>query len=421
MSTLFSKARKRLREAAKHIPVDPDVMEKLKNPQETLLASLMVRMDDGSLRAFSAFRCRYDDTRGPTKGGIRFHPKVNLDEIIALAFWMTFKCAVVNLPFGGAKGGVAVDPRKLSHAELERLSRAYVRALPHFIGPDRDIPAPDVYTNATVMGWMANEYANMVGHSSPAVITGKPIVLGGSLGRDDATARGGFYICRHLEEEFKLPPEKTRVVLQGFGNASYHCARLMHDEGFKIIAVSDSKSGIYDPDGMNPYEVLEYKKKKKTVAGAPTKGKAKEISNAELLELECELLVPGALENVITDQNAGNIKAPVILELANGPITPLADDILNSKGILVIPDILANAGGVTVSYFEWAQNRAGWNWTLEEVHARLRKFIEPQATLIWSMMNEKGIDMRTAAYVLALQRIGEAITARGSRAFFRRS
>jgi len=421
MAKLFFKAKKRLKHAAKYVDVDPDVMETLKSPQETLHASLMVRMDDGSLRAFDAWRCRYDSTRGPTKGCIRFHPKVTLDEVITLAFWMTFKCAVVNLPYGGAKGGVAVDTKQLSRLELERLSRAYVRALPNFIGPDRDIPAPDVYTNDTVMGWMANEYANMVGHAAPAVITGKPLVLGGSLGRDDATGRGGYYTLRHLEKELGLVPEKTRVIVQGYGNASYPCARLLHDDGYKIVGVSDSKSAIYDPDGMDPYQVMRHKTETGSVCGAPTRGTRKEISNQELLECECDVLAPGALENQITEDNADRIKSRVVLELANGPVTPLADRILNAKGIIVVPDILANAGGVTVSYFEWAQNRSGYYWPLDEVHEKMHRILQRQSSQVWKLKEEKAIDMRTAAYVLALKRIGEAVSAHGTRAFFRRS
>jgi len=418
-STLFSKARKRLNEAAKHIKVDPDVMVKLSHPQETTVASLNVRMDDGSLKSFKAWRCRYDDTRGPTKGGIRYHPKVNMDEVVALAFWMTFKAAVVNLPFGGAKGGVAVDPHKLSHGELERLSRAYVRAFAGVLGPDRDIPAPDVYTNAMIMGWMAHEYSIIVGHPSPAVITGKPIVLGGSLGRETATGRGGYYILRHMEKTFGLSPKKTRVAFQGFGNASIHCACPLFDDGYKIVGVSDSTSALYDADGMDPHAVLDHKQKTGKIAGAPTFGKAREMTNEELLVADCDVLVPGALENQIIDDNAAQIKARYILELANGPTTPLADKILAQRGVVAIPDILANAGGVTVSYFEWAQNRAGYYWGEEEIQERLRQFIEPEAEKIWQIKLDKAIDMRTAAYVLALDRIGAAVSARGTRKFFK--
>ena len=417
-TTMFAKARKRLRRAAKHLEIDPDVLEKLKYPQETLAASLMVRMDDGSRRSFKAWRCRYDDTRGPTKGGIRYHPKVNIDEVMTLAFWMTFKCAVVNLPYGGAKGGINVDSKKLSRAELERLSRAYVKAFARFIGPDRDIPAPDLYTNAMVMGWMADEYSSIVGQPSPAVITGKPLELGGSVGRTDATGRGGYIILRHLEKELGVSPDKTRVVLQGFGNASFHCARLLHDGGFRIIGLSDSKSAIYDPDGMDPYAVMEHKTANRTVSGAPTNGKAEEISNEQLLEKECELLIPAALEHQITEENAERITAPLILELANGPTTPAADAILEANDTIVIPDILANAGGVTVSYFEWTQNKAGYYWSEDEVRSRLREFLEPQATVIWQTKQKKGFSMRTAAYVLALERIAGAVAAHGTKAYF---
>jgi glutamate dehydrogenase (NADP+) len=417
--SLFERARRRLQHAAEYLHADADAYEKLSYPQETLSARLMVRMDDGSLRLFAAWRCRYDDTRGPTKGGIRYHPSVTMEEVIALAFWMTFKCAVVDLPFGGGKGGVSVDPTALSHTELERLSRAYARAFSRFIGPDRDIPAPDVYTNSMIMGWMAHEYGVIVGEQTPAVITGKPIVLGGSLGRDDATGRGGYVVLRHLEKRLGLVPEKSSIALLGFGNASYHCARLLHDDGYRIVGVSDSQGAIYDPDGMDPYRVMEHKSTTGQVAGAPTNGNRKEITNDELVECECDILAPGALENQIHRENAANVKARIIFELANGPTTPGADDILNEKGIMVIPDILANAGGVVVSYFEWAQNRAGYYWTLDDVHSRLIQIMRPAADLTWEIHQDKKTDMRTAAYVLALQRISESLHARGTRAYFR--
>ena len=417
-TSLFAKARKRLRRAAKHLDIDPDVLEKLKYPQETLAASLMVRMDDGSRRSFKAWRCRYDDTRGPTKGGIRYHPDVNIDEVMTLAFWMTFKCAVANLPYGGGKGGISVDPKALSRAELERLSRAYVKAYAQFIGPDRDIPAPDVYTNAMVMGWMADEYGSIRGRPTPAVITGKPLELGGSVGRTDATGRGGYIVLRHLQDELGVAPEKTRVILQGFGNASFHCARLLHDDGFRIIGLSDSKSALYDPDGMDPYAVMEHKTAHRAISGAPTRGKAEELSNEALLEQDCDLLIPAALENQITEENAERIAAPLILELANGPTTPAADRVLEAKGTIVIPDILANAGGVTVSYFEWAQNRAGYYWSEDEVRSRLCAFLQPQASVIWQKKQAGGYGMRTAAYVLALERIAGAVAAHGTKAYF---
>ena len=418
MAGLFTKARKRLKSAAKHLDIHPDVIEKLKFPKETLAASLIVRMDDGSVRNFKAWRCRYDDTRGPTKGGIRYHPAVCLDEVMTLAFWMTFKCAVANLPYGGGKGGVSVDASKLSRTELERLSRAYIQAFARFIGPDRDIPAPDMYTNGIVMAWMADEYSKIADAPTPAVITGKPVSLGGSVGRDDATGRGGYYVLRHLEKDLGLRPEKTRVVMQGFGNASFHCARLLHADGYKIIGVSDSRSAIYDPDGMDPLAVMDHKNAKRTLKGAPTNKKAKEMSNAELLEAECDVLIPAAMESQITDQNAPKIKGKIILELANGPITPAGDTILNKNGHIVIPDILANSGGVTVSYFEWVQNKAGYYWGLDEVQQKLRAIMEPEAGRIWALKQDKGIDMRTAAYVHALDRIAKAVEAHGTKAYF---
>ena len=418
MAGLFNKARKRLASAGNILNVHPDVIEKLKYPKETLATSLAVRMDDGSLKTFKAWRCRYDDTRGPTKGGIRFHPAVNLDEVMTLAFWMTFKCAVANLPYGGGKGGVSVDVGKLSRTELERLSRTYVQTFSRFIGPDRDIHAPDMYTNGIVMAWMADGYAKMNDAPTPAVITGKPISLGGSVGRDDATGRGGYFVLRHLEKDLGVSPEKSRVALQGFGNASFHCARLLHADGYRIVGLSDSRSAIYDPDGMDPLAVMEHKRKNRTLSGAPTNGTAKDMTNAELLESDCDVLIPAAMESQIVEENASKIQAPIILELANGPVTPAGDKVLVKNGKIVIPDILANAGGVTVSYFEWVQNKAGYYWKLDEVQRRLREIMEPEARSIWDLKQDKGLDMRTAAYVHALDRIAQAIEAHGTKTYF---
>ena len=418
MAGLFTKARKRLKIAARELKLHRDVIESLKYPKETLAATLMVRMDDGSRRAFKAWRCRYDDTRGPTKGGIRYHPKVSLEEVMTLAFWMTFKCAVADLPFGGAKGGVSVDAKKLSRTELERLSRAYIQAFARFIGPDRDIPAPDMYTNGIVMAWMADEYAIMADEPSPAVITGKPIALGGSAGREDATGRGGYYVLRHLERELDLSPERSRVVLQGFGNAAFHCARLLHGDGYRIVGLSDSQAAIYDADGLDPIAVMAHKQRTGSLAGAPTSGARREMDNAALLESECEVLVPAALENQIILENAPDIAARVVLELANGPVSPAADKVLGERGITVIPDILANAGGVTVSYFEWVQNKAGFYWEAEEVMTRLRSIMEREARRVWEAAEERGLDLRTAAYVHALGRIAAAVEAHGTKAYF---
>ncbi|MGE4371441.1 MAG: Glu/Leu/Phe/Val dehydrogenase [Xanthobacter sp.] len=414
---LLENALVRLDEAASHLTIDPDVIEKLKFPRETTKVRLMIRMDDGSRKSFLAWRCRYDDTRGPTKGGIRFHPDATDDEVETLAFWMTFKCAVMNLPYGGGKGAVQVDPRRLSKAELERLSRAYMQAFSRIIGPDRDIPAPDVYTNAMIMGWMADEYAQIVGRAEPAVITGKPIALGGSLGRGDATARGGFYLVRHLAEDLGLS-KTMRVAVQGFGNAGQHIASLLAGDGHKIVAVSDSAGMVYSPEGLHVDMLLEAKANGLSVASTAGKGGHELISHSELVSVDCDLLVPAALENMINAKNAESVKAKLVLELANGPVTPEADDILAKKGVVVLPDILANAGGVTVSYFEWVQNRQGYYWTEEEIHDRLRTITEREGRAIWNVSREKNVTMRTAAYVHALGRLAEAIEAHGTQSFF---
>ncbi|WP_096704863.1 Glu/Leu/Phe/Val dehydrogenase [Magnetospirillum sp. 15-1] len=415
---MLSHALTRLDEAARHIEVDPEVLEKLRHPKETLTTRLTIRMDDGSRRSFTAWRCRYDDTRGPTKGGIRFHPSSTVGEVSTLAFWMTFKCAVMNLPYGGGKGAVQVDPRGLSRAELERLSRAYVQAFASMIGPDRDIPAPDVYTNSMIMGWMADEYSSMVRQPSPAVITGKPIPLGGSLGRDDATARGGFYLVKHLETELGLDKSAKRVVVLGYGNAGVHIARLLHADGYKIIGISDSRGAIVSADGLDPDAVLDAKDAAGSVSAYAKSGRARVVAADELLAVECDLLVPAALEDQIHIDNADSIRTKVILELANGPVTKEADALLEAKGIVVLPDILANAGGVTVSYFEWVQNRQGYYWSLAEVHQRLKTIMEAEGRHVWNIHLEKKAAMRTAAYVHALQRLSDAIAAHGTQAYF---
>lgn len=412
-SSMLRQALTRLDEAAKHLNIDPDVLEKLKYPRETMQVRLMIRMDDGSRRSFMAWRCRYDDTRGPTKGGLRFHPDSTVDEVETLAFWMTFKCAVMNLPYGGGKGAVRVDPRKLSKAELERLSRGYIQAFSRIIGPDRDIPAPDVYTNSMIMGWMADEYSSIVGESTPAIITGKPLALGGSQGRDDATARGGFYLTQHLAKELGLKPGNT-VAIQGFGNAGQFIAKFMADAGYKVVAVSDSQGAIHNPDGLDVAHLLDIKQH-----GSVTKAKnAKIIPAEDLIKVDCDILVPAALEDLINKNNADQVKARVVLELANGPITPEADAILAKKNVIVLPDILANAGGVTVSYFEWVQNRQGYYWTASEVHQRLKTIMETEGAAIWETAKTRKISVRAAAYVHALGRIAAAIEAHGTQQFF---
>ncbi len=415
--SLLDHALVRLDEAAAHLNIDADVIEKLKYPRETTKVRLMIRMDDGSRKSFIAWRCRYDDTRGPTKGGIRYHPDATEDEVETLAFWMTFKCAVMNLPYGGGKGAVQVDPRQLSKAELERLSRSYVKAFSRIIGPDRDIPAPDVYTNAMIMGWMEDEYSQIVGQSSPAVITGKPIALGGSLGRGDATARGGYYLVRHLASDLGLS-DTMRVAIQGFGNAGQYIASLMAADGHKIVAASDSQGAVYSANGLHVDLLLEAKAQGHSVASTIGQGGHEHLDADKLVGVDCDLLVPSALENMIHEGNAGSVKAKLILELANGPITTEADDILAKKGVVVLPDILANAGGVTVSYFEWVQNRQGFYWTLEEIHDRLRTIMEREGRAIWEQSSSRGITMRTAAYVHALSRLAEAIEAHGTQNYF---
>lgn len=416
-STMLDQALTRLDDAARHLVLDPDVLEKLKYPRETIKTRLLIRMDDGSRKSFMAWRCRYDDTRGPTKGGIRFHPDATMDEVETLAFWMTFKCAVMNLPYGGGKGAVQVDPHTLSKAELERLSRAYMQAFSGVIGPERDIPAPDVYTNAMIMGWMADEYASIIGRVSPAVITGKPIALGGSLGRDDATARGGFYLLRHLEHELGIGPGAS-VAIQGFGNAGIHMARLLHEVGYRIVAVSDSRHALHAPDGISFDRLVNAKQGGGGLNSLDGVGGVALIPPDQIVGVDCDLLVPAAMENLIHAGNAADIRAKVVIELANGPITPEADEILERKGVAVLPDILANAGGVTVSYFEWVQNRQGYYWTVGEIHDRLRANMEAEGRAIWTLSRDRGIALRSAAYVHALRRLAEAIEAHGTQQFF---
>lgn len=417
---IFADAIKRLDAAAKYTDVHPEVVELLRRPTALLQVSIPVRMDDGSLKVFDGFRCRYNNARGPAKGGIRYHPNVSLSEVKSLAFWMSFKCALVGLPFGGGKGGIIVDPHKLSFAELERLSRGYIRAIGDFIGPDVDIPAPDVYTNGTIMAWMMDEYSKIQGHQEPAVVTGKPIALGGSLGRDDATGRGGYYCIKELERQLGWDPKTKTVAIQGFGNAGQHAARLLAADGYKIVAVSDSRDALYYPAGFNIPKLIAAKLEtgRLVVSSNGSTPAAKGITNAELLELDVDLLLPSALENQITAANAPRIKAPYVVELANGPTTSAGDTVLFNRGITVVPDILANAGGVTVSYFEWVQNRAGYYWSVEEVHEKLQAIMAKAFNTVKDLAESKNIDMRTAAYVTALRNIGDAVEPKGTQMDF---
>ena len=361
--TLFADAMTRLDDALEHVDISADAIERLKFPKSSLSVSLPVRMDDGSLQVFQGFRVRYDDTRGPTKGGVRFHPGVNLDEVQSLAFWMTFKCAALNIPFGGGKGGITVDPKALSKLELERLSRAYIDAIADFIGPDVDIPAPDVYTTPTIMGWMMDQYSIIRRQQCPAVVTGKPIALGGSLGRDTATATGAFYTIEALAPKFGLDRGAATVAIQGVGNAGSVLARLLFEAGYRVVAVSDSKGGVYDPKGLDIPAVQNFRERNRRIEAVYCEGTVcntvggQTIGNDELLTLDVDILIPAALENQIVAENADRVRAKYIFEVANGPVSAAADRRLNARGIPVVPDILVNAGGITVSYFEWLLKR----------------------------------------------------------------
>ncbi|MCH9770727.1 MAG: Glu/Leu/Phe/Val dehydrogenase [Gammaproteobacteria bacterium] len=424
MADIFEDALSHLDQAAKHIEIDPETIERLKHAESALEISIPVRKDDGSLEIFTGYRVRYNNSRGPTKGGIRFHPNVSLSEVKALAFWMTVKCAVVGIPFGGGKGGVIVDPKKLSRLEIERLSRGFIEQAVDFIGPQTDIPAPDVYTNAIIMGWMMDEYSKIMRSHTPGVITGKPVSMGGSLGRDDATGRGAYYCIKQLEKRRKWNPSDIRVAVQGFGNAGQHVAALLHRDGYRIVAVSDSKGGIFSEHGFDVPSLVHAKNESKQVQPVYCEETvceavpADHISNDELLALDVDILIPAALENVIHNDNVDAIKAPVIVEVANGPITSEASRALSQRDILIIPDILANAGGVTVSYFEWVQNKNGYYWPLEEVREKLEVIMSREFNKVYELMLERKISMRTAAYAHGLKRLAEAISAQGTQSYF---
>ncbi len=406
----FEMVLEQLDNAAAIMKLDPDIHAVLRVPTRLLEVAIPVKMDDGSIKVFKGYRCQYNEARGPTKGGIRYHPDVTREEVIALAAWMTWKCAVMNLPYGGAKGGVVCDPKQLSIGELERLTRRFTADIISFIGPERDIPAPDVYTNPQVMAWIMDTYSMYKGYSVPGVVTGKPISIGGSLGRNTATARGCVYVVEEITKRIGMKLHGAKVVIQGYGNAGSYAAIFFHDLGCNIIAVSDSKGGIFKEDGLDPRQVLEHKQKTGSVIDF--KG-AKNITNEELLVLPCDILIPAALENVITKDNAPDIKAKIIGEAANGPTTPEADEILRKNGVLVLPDILANAGGVTVSYFEWVQDLNAFFWDEEMVNSELKKLMVRATNDVYNTSQRYKVDMRNAAMILALERLEEAIRCRG--------
>jgi len=410
------------------------VLEKLKlsaaerklfaEPQAIHEAELTIKRDDGKEAKFPAYRVQYNNARGPYKGGIRYHPAADLDEVKALAALMALKTAVVNIPFGGGKGGVQVNPKELSHRELQELSRAYVRAFAAHLGPDIDVPAPDVNTTPEIMAWMRDEFEKLTESYSPAMITGKPMSYGGSLGRDTATARGAFFILQELVDRSALDPAELKVVVQGFGNAGATMAHFLHNAGYTVVALSDSGSGVYNAEGIDPVRIEKYKRKTGSVTGEYCEGErcdiqrmkldgVERVSNAELLELPCDILIPAALDNVITEKNADKIKAPYILEIANGPTTPEADAILEGKGVRVIPDILANSGGVTVSYFEWVQGRSGGLWTAERVDADLKRIMLDAYRTVRRETHRQKMSYRYAAFSVAVKRILEAMRARG--------
>ncbi|MFH0942982.1 MAG: Glu/Leu/Phe/Val dehydrogenase [Candidatus Beckwithbacteria bacterium] len=397
MNDPYLNAVKQLETVAKYIEIDKSILEQLKSPKMVHRADLKVKMDNGKTATFKAFRSQHNDAVGPYKGGIRFHPNVSEDEVKALSMWMTWKCSVVGIPYGGAKGGVICDPKNMSETELQRLSRAYMRAMYKHFGSFKDVPAPDVNTTPEIMAWMIDEYERLTGRHEPGVITGKPVEMGGSLGRTEATGLGGFYVLEQLNKVRNLVRKTTTVAVQGVGNVGYWFSFFAKKAGYKIVALSNSKGGVYDKNGLDPDKFLNYKQN---------------ITNKQLLELAVEVLVPAALENVITKENAGKIRAKYIIEMANGPVTPEADKILHKKGIISIPDVLANAGGVTVSYFEWVQNNTGYYWEKDEVFAKLKAIMDKAFGEVWEIYKTKQVNPRMAAYILAVERVVRAMKLR---------
>jgi len=405
----YESALQQLDVAAQKLGIDQATHQMLKHPMRTIIANIPVRMDDGSVKVFTGYRVQYNDALGPTKGGIRYYPDLTLDEVTALAAWMTFKTAVVGLPLGGAKGGIRCNPKEMSLGELERLTRGYTRAIVKFIGPNLDVPAPDMYTDAQVMAWIMDEYNEIVGQFAPGVVTGKPVEMGGSRGRSEATSRGLVYTISEAAKHMNIQLEGARVAVQGYGNVGFHAARILHEMGCKIIAVSDSKGAIYNRSGFDPSEVKQHKEETGSVLDFPG---AENITNRQLLGLECEILVPAAMENQITQDNAHDIKAKIVAEGANGPTTPEADEILHERGAFLIPDILANAGGVTVSYFEQVQNQMNYYWGEEEVRSKLEVIMRKSFREVLAIQQEHNVPMRTAAYMLAVRRIANVIQTR---------
>ncbi|PKM92111.1 MAG: glutamate dehydrogenase, partial [Euryarchaeota archaeon HGW-Euryarchaeota-1] len=397
-----------LKKVAEIMNLEPELLEQLKVPNMVLTFALPIKMDDGETKVFIGFRSQHNNSRGPYKGGIRFHQNVTEDEVKALSIWMSLKCAVADIPYGGGKGGVIVDPKQLSPNELEKLARAYIREIAPIIGEDKDVPAPDVNTNSQIMAWMLDEYQKRTGDYRLGVLTGKPVEMGGSLGRTEATGLGGVYVLEFLSEKLNLNSEETKIAVQGVGNVGYWFIKMAQKMGYKIVAVSDSKGGIYNEKGLNIDKVMEHKK---TTGAVSNFDGSSNISNNDLLKLDVDVLVPAALENVIDASNINEIKAKAIIEMANGPIDPKVDDILKDKDIINIPDVLSNSGGVTVSYFEWVQNKQGYYWSKEKVFDELKKKMEVAFNDVWETKENLKINPRMAAYVVAVKKIRSAMLA----------
>ena len=406
----FENALEQLDIAGQYLKLEPGVRDVLRQPKRIVEVSLPVKMDDGSIKVFTGYRVQYNDARGPFKGGIRYHPGVTLDEVRALSAWMTWKCSVADIPFGGAKGGVICDPKKMSQGELERLTRRYAVAISDIIGPEQDIPAPDVYTNAQVMAWILDTYSLIKGHAVPGVVTGKPISLGGSLGRDTATGRGAAFCTREAAKVVKIPLKGATVAVQGYGNAGSNYAMIVEGMGAKIVAVSDSQGGIYDKKGLDARKVLTYKEKGGSVVGYPG---AESVTNDELLQTKCDVLCPAALENAIPKEIAEGVKAKIIVECANGPTTPEADRVLDAKGVFLVPDILANSGGVIVSYLEWVQNLGRLYWTEEVVNSRLEEKMTGAFKAVHKEAEKHDVSMRTGALIVGVGRVADAVRTLG--------
>lgn len=415
--SFFTNTIKQIHDAAEIAKVSPETLLVLSHPKRIVEVNIPIRMDSGKMEVFRGYRVQHCDAPGPFKGGIRFHPQVDLDEVEALATLMTFKCAVVGLPLGGGKGGIAIDPKKYSKSELERITRKYVELIEPVIGEDKDVPAPDVNTDSQIMAWIADEYSKLQKRSAVGVVTGKPVDFGGSLGRFDSTSLGGVFVLDEVMKKFKMTPKDSKVVIQGFGNAGANMAAILFDRGYNIVGVSDSKGGIYCEMGFNPGDVLQCKVERNTVyecVPVVSEGNnCRRVTNDELLETECDILILAALENQITSGNAANVKAKVVLELANGPTSPEADMILDKKGVIVVPDILANAGGVTVSYFEMVQNRQQYYWPLEEVQKKLEDVMVESWKELAAIKDEFDCSYRKAAFIKALKRLDQILSLRG--------